>query len=154
MLPLIVVFTALVFAATRYSDLPVGRALHAMLIAGPTAWLMKTPSRRIVIILVLLIGVALAWIEIAPLLMATDLAPVLWFADLTLYLDALLLVAVAFASAQIRSIGRLFSGGLRRARGVLPVRPRARARSSAPRRPKRPPPANDDAPCASILIAA
>ena len=154
MLMMMAVFAGLVFSAARYADLPVGRALHAVLIAGPAAWLTRTPLRRIVIILVLLIGAALVWTEIAPLLIAADFAPVLWFADMSLYLDALLMVAVASAAVQVRSIGRLLSGSLLRASGVRPTRRPARRRSSKRRRPKRSPPANDDAPGFAIRIAA
>ncbi|WP_329656230.1 hypothetical protein [Phenylobacterium sp.] len=148
------VFAGLVFTAVRYVDLPVGQALHAALIAAPASWLARTRPHRIAIILVLLIGAALVWMEIGPLLMAADVAPVLWFADLSLYLDALLMVAVAFAAVQVRSIGRLASGVLRGTLGARFVRQRARARSSSPRRPKRPPPANDDAPGFAIRMTA
>jgi hypothetical protein len=86
--------------------------------------------------------------------MAADLAPVLWFADMSLYLDAVLMVAVAFAAVQARSIGRLALGVVRGALGARFVRRRFHARSSSPRRPKRPPPANDDAPNVAIPRAA
>jgi hypothetical protein len=146
MLLSMMVFAGLVFTAVRHRDLPVGRALHDVLIAGPADWLMRTPPRRLFIILVLLIGASLVWMEIAPLLVAADLAPVLWFADMSLYLDALLMVGVALAAVQVKSVGRLLSGSLRRVGGVRPFWQRARSRASAPRRPKRLPPANDDAP--------
>jgi hypothetical protein len=154
MLQLMMAFAGLVFTAERYAELPVGRALHDALIAGPADWLTRTPPRRILIILALLIGVALVWMELAPMLMAFDIAPVLWFADMTLYLDALVMVAVAFAAVQVRSIGRLLAGALRRAGGVGAARQPARARSSRPRRPKQPPPANDDAPGFAMRLAA
>lgn len=151
---LMMIFAGLLFTAGRYRNLPVGRALHATLIAAPALWLTKTSPQRVVILLVLLIGVALVWTEVGPLLMTADLAPVLWFADLSLYLDALLLVAVAFAAVRVRYIGQLASGLARRALGMCSVRQRARTRSSGPRRPKRLPPANDDAPGFAIHMAA
>jgi hypothetical protein len=154
MLLLMTVFAGLVFAAVRYGDLPVGRALHAVLIVGPAAWLLKTPPRRIAIILLLLIGAGLVWVELGPMLLALDFSPVLWFADMSLYLDALLLAATAVAVVQVRTVGRLIAGGVRRMVSARTARPRARARSSLRRQRRQPPPANDDAPAYPVRRAA
>lgn len=154
MLPLIMIFAALVFTAVCYRELPIGRALHDMLIARPADWLMRTPPRRILIILVLLIGMALAWIELAPLLATLDYAPVLWFADMSLYLDVLLMAGVALAAVRVRSVSRFLVGRLRATQGVRIVRRRTRERASRPNRPRRSPPANDGDPGFAIPLAA
>jgi hypothetical protein len=67
----------------------------------------------------------------------------MWFADLTLYADAILMVAVAFAAVRARSAAQFLMAKLRG--DMRPIR-RPRVRASSPRRPKRPPPANDDTP--------
>ncbi|THD64067.1 hypothetical protein [Phenylobacterium sp.] len=152
MLPLMIAFAGLVFTAVRRRDLPVGRALHEVLIAAPAAWLLRTPPRRIVIILLLLIGAALVWVEIGPMLMSLDYAPVLWFADITLYVDALMMIGVAVAAVRLKSVAGWAARGLRRALAARRTRPRARA--SSPRRRKPPPSANDDAPGSAIPLAA
>jgi hypothetical protein len=144
-------FAALVFAAARYADLPVGRALNELLIQGPAAWLTARRLRRIVIGLVIVVAAAMVWAEIAPVMASIEFSPVLWFADMTLYLDAVLMVVVAFAAVQARSAARFIAAKLRG--GLRPVR-RPRARSSSPRRAKRPPPANDDAPGFAVRLAA
>jgi hypothetical protein len=40
---MMILLLALVFTAVRYRDLPVGRALHELLIARPADWLARTP---------------------------------------------------------------------------------------------------------------
>jgi hypothetical protein len=151
MLLSMMVFAGLVVAAARYAELPVGRALQAWLIKTPAAWLTPARLRRLVIALVLLMFAALVWSEIAPVLASIEFSPVLWFTDMTLYLDAVLMVTVAFAVVQARSAARFIVAKLRG--GLRPVR-RARTRASSPRRPKRPPPANDDAPGLGVRLAA
>ena len=151
MLSLTIIFVGLVFMAVRYADLPIGRALHSALIAAPASWLMRTPPLRIAILLILLLGVFLAWVELAPLLMAADYAPVLWLADMSVYLDALLTVTVAATALRVRSIVRLMPVLLRSVGARLPRR--RRARSSSSRRLKQPPPA-EDAPGFAIFMTA
>ena len=150
MVLLMMVFAGLVVVAKRYSNLPVGRALHAWLVERPAAWLTAPRLRRILIATVLLVAAALVWAEIAPVMAAFEYSPLMWFADLTLYADAVLMVAVGFAAVQARSAGRYIVAKLR---GGRPAR-RPRARSSSPRRVKRPPPANDDAPGWLVRAAA
>ena len=151
MLLSMMVFAGLVFAAARHRDLPVGQALHEWLIEKPAAWLTARRVRRIVIGLVIVVAAASVWAEIAPVMASLEFSPVLWFADMTLYADAVLMVAVAFAAVQARSVARFLVAKLRG--GLRPVR-RPRARSSSPRRPKRPPPVNDDAPDWAMRVAA
>jgi hypothetical protein len=124
------------------------------LIARTADWLARTPPRRILIMLVLLIGVAIVFVELAPLLASADIAPALWFADMSLYLDAMLMAGVALAAVRARSISRFLVGRLRAAKGVRIVRRRTRERASIPGRPRRSPPANDDDPGFAILLAA
>ena len=152
MLLMMMIFAGLVATATQYRDLPVGRALHESLIERPSVWLTTARLRRIVIMLVLMFAVALVWAEIAPVLAAFEFSPVLWFADMALYMDAVLLAAVAFAAVQARTVGKFLLAKLRGGT-ISPVR-RPRARSSGPRRAKRPSPANDDAPGWAAPLAA
>src|SRR5882757_9598362 len=107
MLLLMWAFAVLVFTAVRFRELPVGRTLHDLLIVRPADWLMRTPPRQIFIILVLVIGASLVWGELAPLLTATDFAPALWFADMSLYLDAVLITTIALAVVKVRPAGRI-----------------------------------------------
>ena len=145
-------FAGLVATATRNRDLPVGRALHKSLIERPAAWLTTARLRRIIIMLVLVFAVVLVWAEIAPVLAAFEFSPLLWFADMALYLDALLLAAVAIAAVQARAVGKFLLAKLRG--GISRRARRPRARSSGQRRAKRPPPANDDAPGWAAPLAA
>jgi hypothetical protein len=140
---LMMVFAGLVVVAKRYGDLPLGRALHEWLIERPAAWLTGPRLRRILIATVILAAAALVWAEIAPVMASFEYSPLLWFADMTLYADAILMVVVGVAAVRARSVGRFVLAKL--SAGLRPVR-RPRARPSSPRRPKRPPPANDDAP--------
>lgn len=131
-----------------------GQALHNFLIVGPADWLNRTPPRRLLIILLLIGGASLVFIEIAPLLLAADIAPALWFADLTLYVDAVLVAALAQAGYRFASMGTRLTSTLRRIRAILPRRSRPRRRDTVSRRAKRPPPANDDEPAFSIRLTA
>jgi hypothetical protein len=150
MLGLMAIFTVLSVTAERYRDLPVGRALHAALIEGPSAWLTPARLRRLAIMSMLIAGLVLAFAEIGPVLATIDYAPVMMIADLTLYLDAVLLAVVAVAAVRIRSVAPLLRDAVRRV-GRIRL---GRARSSSPRRAKRPPPANDDAPGLALRMAA
>lgn len=152
MLLMMMVFVGLVTTATRYRDLPVGRALHETLIKRPAVWLTTARLRRVVIMLILISAVALVWVEIAPVLAAFEFSPLLWFADVALYLDVMMLAAIAFAAVQARTVGKFLLAKLR-GRTTRPGR-RPRARSSSRRRAKRPPPANDDVPTWAPPLAA
>jgi hypothetical protein len=151
---LMMVFGALLFAAVRYKDLPVGKVLNEVLIVRPATWLAKNSLVRIALTLALLCAAAAIWAEIGPLLIAADISPLLWVADMSLYLDAVVMVGVAFAAVQVKFIGRVVRNGLQRRVGASPARHRARARSLKVRRPKRPSPTNDDEPALLIRVAA
>lgn len=154
MLKLMAIFVGLVFTAVRYGELPIGRALYSVLVVAPAAWLARTPPQRMAIILFLLIGVSLCWIELGPLLMAADYSPILWFADMSVYLDVLLTVTVAAAALRVRSVGQLASALLRRAFSMRSARRGARARSSKSRRLRLPPSADEDAQVFAVCMAA
>jgi len=143
MLSLTTFFVGLVVAAVRYSDLPIGRALYAALIVAPAAWFGRTPPQQIVIITFLLFAAIFAWAELGPILMAADYSPILWFADMSLYLDVVVTVTLAAAALRVRSIGRLASAQLFDVLGARVTRSRPRARSHRTRRPKAPPPTED-----------
>jgi len=143
MLSLTTFFVGLVFAAVRYSDLPIGRTLYAALIVAPAAWLSKTSPQQIAIISILLFAAIFAWAELGPILMAADYSPILWLADMSLYLDVVLTVTLAATALRIKSIGRLAAVQLYDVLGARVTRPRPRARSSRTRRQKAPPPTED-----------
>jgi len=154
MLKLTAIFVGLVFTAVRYADLPIGRALYSALVVVPASWLTRTPPQRIAIILFLLLGASLAWTELGPLLMAADYSPILWIADMSIYLDVLLTVTVVTTAWRVRSVGQLASALLGRAFGMRLVRGRARARSFKSRRLRLPPPVDEDAPVFALCMAA
>jgi hypothetical protein len=155
MLILMSVYLGLIFTAVWFSNLPVGQALHSVLIAGPASWLMRTPLQRIAIILLLLVCVSLAWSEIGPLLVAADYAPLLWIADMSLYLEVLLVVATATAVLRAKSVVHQISSLLPSALGAHSARRRPRARSSRPRRhPKQSPPSDEHAHVLAVWMAA
>ena len=148
------VTAGLLFTAVRYRDLPVGRALRDALIVIPASWLLTAFPRRIAILIVLIAGAALVWMEVGPLLLAADFAPLLWFADMSLYLDALVTVAIAVAAVQFAAVGRSSLAVLRRTLGKRFLRRQHRSRISRLRRPKRAAPANEDEPGFAVEIAA
>jgi len=154
MLLLTSIYVGLVLTAVQFADLPIGRALHSALIARPASWLTRTPPQQLAIILVLLLCVSLAWSEVWPILVAADYAPLLWIADMSLYLDVLLMVATATAVVRTKSIVYQMSGLLQGALAAHSARRRARARSSRPRHPKRPPPSDEHAQVLAIGMAA
>jgi hypothetical protein len=149
MLSVMIIFVGLLFIAVRHADLPIGRVLHSAFIAMPASWLTRTPPQRIAIVLMLLIGAFLAWEELGPMLMAADYSPILWIADMSIYLDAILTVTVVATVLQVKSVGRLTSALVR----APFVRARARARSSNFRQAKRPS-TDEDAPNFAICVAA
>jgi hypothetical protein len=151
---LAICFVGLVFMAVRYADLPIGRALHRALIVAPASWLTKTPPQRIAIILFLLVGASLAWMELGPLLMAADYSPFLWIADMSVYLDALVTITVVATALRVKYVGQVATVLLRKAGITRPLHRRSRARSSNSRRMKLPPPTNDDAPAFAAYLAA
>jgi hypothetical protein len=152
MLLLMGIFASLVFTAVRFRELPIGRALHDLLIVRTAEWLARTPPRQIFIILLLVIGASLAWVELAPLLTAADYAPALWFADMSLYLDAVLMTAIALAVVQVRSAARIMIDCLRKVNRGRMARPRAREATTS--RQTGLPSANDDDPGFAINLAA
>jgi len=143
---LAICFVGLVLTAARYAALPIGRALRSALIFAPPSWLTKTPPQRIAIILFLLIGVSLMWMELGPLLMAADYSPFLWIADMSVYLDAFVTITLVATALRVKYVGQLASVVLQKAGNMRPLHRHSRARSSGSRRLKLPPPANDDAP--------
>ncbi len=149
MLSMISIFVGLLFVAVRYVDLPIGRVLHSALVAMPASWLTRTPPQRIAIILVLVICAFLAWEELGPMLMAADYSPILWIADMSIYIDAILTVMVVATAFQVKSVARLAAALVR----APFIRPRARARSCSLRRAKRPS-TDEDAPSFAICMAA
>ena len=78
---LMMVFAGLVFTAKRYGDLPVGRALHEWLVERPAAWLTGPRLRRLIIAMLLLVGAALVWAEIAPVMASIFAAQMKSFSD-------------------------------------------------------------------------
>lgn len=154
MLKLTAIFVGLMFTAVRYADLPIGRVLYSALVIAPASWLTRTSSQRIAIILFLVLGASIAWVELGPLLMAADYSPVLWVADMSVYLEALLTVTVVATALRVQSVGQPASALLRRALGMVFARRRARARSSKSRRLRLPPPVDEDAPVFAVWMAA
>jgi hypothetical protein len=153
MLSFLLIFLGLVFVARRYSQLPIGRALHAALIEAPASWLSGTPPMRIAILFVLVAGATLALAELIPLLVASDYALIPWLVDMSVYLDAIGMAWVAATAIRLTSACYGISGLLQRALRGNSTRPRARPRSYRRRRPKGPPPAKEDAPGFVLRVA-
>jgi len=153
MLSFLLIFSGLVFVARRYSQLPIGRALHAALIEAPASWFTSTSPVRIAILLILVAGATLALAELSPLLMSSDYALIPWLVDMSVYLDAIGMVWVAAAAMRLTSAGYGISGLFQRALCGNSSRPRARPRSYRRRRPKGQPPAKEDAPSVVLRVA-
>ena len=154
MLSVMIVILGALITAARYPDLPISRLFHSALIAAPAAWLTRTPPQRIAILLILAIGMIMAWEELVPLLIAADYSPLLWLADMSIYLDVLLAVTVAATAIRVRTLARLTTVVLPRVRTSHFSFRGARERSHKTRRMRRPQPADEDAPGFAVVMSA
>lgn len=125
MLPLI--FIALVLIALKFPDLPVGRALHKQLIAQPARWLNETSPVRVALMIIVLCSVVLAGAELNALLAGSEYGLIPWALDVSVYLEALLVISVAVARMRIKSVVTCVAHPLRRMFTFALSRPRARS---------------------------